>query len=200
MIGPVVENLIGAFLSPRASMRRLLAGGHGMDAALLLVLLAFLVRQIFMVITPGVQIDDRTASLGEYLVGVAGFYLMFGLLVILAFQVGRMFGGVGSFKNAALAIAWYLLVGSLLTPLLAPAWVEMLKVAEVIAENPGQPPPDLPRGALLTAVLVSCVSFWLLASYVAELHRFTHTWNVLFVVLGLTVPMSMLGLVLFPFA
>ena len=40
MIGAVVENIIGGYLHPRASVRRIIDGGHGFGVALLMVLLA----------------------------------------------------------------------------------------------------------------------------------------------------------------
>jgi len=53
MIGAVVENIIGGYLHPRASVRRILAAGHGLDVALLMVVLAYLVREIFFIVTAG---------------------------------------------------------------------------------------------------------------------------------------------------
>ena len=64
MIGAVVENIIGGYLHPRASVRRLLDAGHGLDAALTMVALAFLVGEIFVVITPGVRPETAVYGVG----------------------------------------------------------------------------------------------------------------------------------------
>jgi len=105
MIGAIVENLIGAFLSPRRSVRRLIDGGFGIDAALLLVLLGFAVRQIFVLITPGVLPEGTGISLSEYLMELMQSYVTFGFMTMLVYHVGRFFGGEGTLIGSALAHA-----------------------------------------------------------------------------------------------
>jgi hypothetical protein len=199
MIGPVVENLIGAFLSPRRSVRRLIDGGFGVDAALLLVLLGFAVRQIFVLITPGVLPEGTSITLSEYFMELMQSYVTFGFMTIVVYQVGRFFGGKGTLIGAALTMGWYLLVVSVFTPVVLPAFVEFLEAAKAAAASPDTPP-EIPGAALLALIASSCFMLWLLAAYIAEMHRFTRTWNVLFVVIGLSIPFSMLASALMPIA
>jgi hypothetical protein len=195
----MVENLIGAFLSPRRSVRRLIDGGFGIEAALLLVLLGFLIRQIFVLITPGVLPEGTSISLSEYFFELMQSYVTFGFMTMLVFHVGRFFGGKGSLMGSALAMAWYLMVISVFTPIVLPAFVEFIEAARAAAAAPDVPP-DVPGGAMLALVASSCMMLWLLAAYIAEAHRFVRTWNVLFAVIGLSIPFSILASALMPIA
>jgi hypothetical protein len=199
MIGPLVENVIGAFLSPRRSVRRLIDGGHGMDAALLMVLLGYLAREIFILITPGTRLEGAGIPPGRYIVGLVEAYITFGFMTTVVHHVGRMFGGKGTFRGAALAIAWYLLVISIFTPVVVPAFIEFAEAAKAAAGAP-EGPVAVPGGAMLVLTVSSCLMLWLLAAYIAELHRFARTWNVLFVVIGLSIPISILASSLMPLA
>lgn len=199
MIGPMVENLIGAFLAPRRSVRRLVDGGFGIDAALLMVLLGFVVREIFVLITPGVLPEGTGIALSEYFMELVQSYVTFGFLTMVAYHVGRFFGGKGTLIGAALAMAWYLMVISVFTPIVLPAFVEFVEAAKAAAAAPDSPP-EVPGRALLALVVSSCIMLWLLAAYIAEMHRFARTWNVLFVVIGLSIPISMLASSLMPIA
>ncbi len=199
MIGPTVENLIGAFLSPRRSVRRLIDGGHGVDAALLMVLLGYLAREIFVLITPGIQPEGAGIALAEYFLGLIQAYISFGFMTLVVFHIGRLFGGKGTFQGTALAMGWYLLVISIFTPVVLPAFVEFVEAAKVAVESPDTPV-VVPGQAMLVLTVSSCLMLWLLAAYIAELHRFARTWNVLFVVIGLSIPISILASSLMPIA
>ncbi|HSF94108.1 MAG TPA: YIP1 family protein [Thermohalobaculum sp.] len=195
MIGALFENLFDAFLRPRRSVRRLIDGGHGLDAALLLVLLGYLARAIFVLVTPGARMFDGAMPMAGYLIGLIEAYLTFGILVIAVHHVGRLFGGTGTLPGAAIAMAWYQLVVSVLTPFVASASVAFIEAVKAASENPDTPP-ELPGGSMLILSLSLCVMMWLLASYVAELHRFERTWNVLSVMIGLSMGISILGIAL----
>jgi hypothetical protein len=199
MIGPLVENLIGAFLSQRRSVRRLIDGGHGMDAALLMVLLGYVTREIFILITPDTRLEGGGVPLAQYIMGLIEAYLTFGLMTALVLHVGRLFGGSGTLRGAALTVAWYLLVISILTPMVVPAFLEFAEAAKAAADSPDGPV-VVPGGAMLLLTISSCLMLWLLAAYIAELHRFARTWNVLFVVIGLSIPISILASSLMPLA
>lgn len=199
MIGALVENLIGAFLSPRRSVRRLIDGGHGMDAALLMVLLGYLVREIFILITPGTRLEGGGIPLSQYIMGLIEAYITFGFMTVVVHHVGRMFGGKGTLSGAALAMAWYLLVISVFTPIVVPAFIEFADAAKAAVDSPDRRV-AVPGGAMLVLTVSSCLMLWLLAAYIAELHRFARTMNVLFVVLGLSIPISILASSLMPLA
>lgn len=195
MIGALMENLIGGFLHPRASARRLLGGGHGYDAALLMVLLAFLVREIFFVITPGARLGTESVSLGRYALQLINALITFALFSAAICYVGRMFGGKGGFRQTALVLSWYLLITSAIVPLMLPAMLEIFEVARAAAQAPAQPAP-LPGWAVTIVLAGSGVLFWLLASYIAELHGFASTLRVLVAVICLSLPLYMVASVL----
>ena len=185
MIGAVMENLIGGYLHPRASVRRLLAGGHGLDAAIGMVLLAFLLYQIFLILVPGVRTGEEGASISHYGLALLWSLFVFGLNAAAVHVIGRMFGGQGTFEQTALVLSWFLVVTSVPRALAAPAVIEFSEAAQAAARSPASPP-EVPADAMLTLLVVSGLVLWLLASYVAELHRFERTWHVLIAIFGIS--------------
>ena len=182
MIAAVVENIIGGYVHPRASVRRLLAGQHGMDAAIAMVVLAWVVREMFFIIVPGVRQGEEGFSLIYYLFGLIDSLITFGLFSLMVCYIGRMFGGKASFQQTGLVVAWYLLVTSIIVPLVVPAVLSIVEAAQAGQEVPG--------GAGIVVVGASAVMLWLLASYIAELHGFGRTWQVLAVLLGFSILLS----------
>jgi hypothetical protein len=200
MIGAVVENIIGGYLHPRASVRRMIAAGHGLDVALMMVVLAFLVREIFFIVTPGARPETESLSLGRYVLHLVDALLSFAVFSTAMCYVGRIFGGKGTFRQTGLVLGWYLLVTSAVVPLVLPAVLRIVEAAEAAAVAPTAPV-ALPAGAAMIVLVSSGVLMWLFASYVAELHRFARTWRVLAVIVGLSIPFSMVASALLsPFA
>ena len=199
MIGAVVGNIIGGYLHPRASVRRLLDAGHGLDVALLMVVLAFLVREIFFIVTPGARPEMVSLSLARYFLHLVDALLSFAVFSVAICYVGRLFGGKGTLRQTGLALAWYLLVTSAIVPLVLPAVLRIVEVAEAAAAAPTAEV-VLPAGAAMIVLVSSGVLMWLFASYVAELHRFARTWTVLAAIIGLSIPFSMIASALLPFA
>jgi hypothetical protein len=199
MIGAVVENIIGGYLHPRASVRRLLAAGHGLDVALMMVLLAYLVREIFFIVTPGMQPETASLSLGRYALHLVDALLSFAVFSVAICYVGRLFGGKGSLVQSGLVLAWYLLVTSVVVPFVLPAVLRIVEAAEAAAAAPAAAV-SLPAGSALIVLISSGVLMWLFASYVAELHRFARTWSVLAAIIGLSIPFSMIASALLPLA
>ncbi|HUF87824.1 MAG TPA: hypothetical protein VMM59_10630 [Thermohalobaculum sp.] len=182
MIQAVMENLIGGYLHPRASVRRLLAGRHGIDAAVAMVVLAWVVREMFFILVPGGRQGGEGVSFVYYLVGLIDSLITFGLFSLMVCYVGHMFGGKANFPDTALVVAWYLLVTSIIVPLILPAVISIVEAARAGTEVPGGP------GFVVMAS--SAVMLWLLASYIAELHRFARTWQVLGALLGFSILFS----------
>ena len=197
MIGAVVENIIGGYLHPRASVRRLLDAGHGIDVALTMVVLAFLVREIFFIVTPGARHDTSGLSLGRYFLSLVDALISFAVFSTAICYVGRVFGGKGTFRQTGLVLAWYLLVTSAIVPLVLPAVLRIVEWANAAAVV-HTAPIDPPAGAALIVLVGSGVLMWLFASYVAELHRFARTWSVLAAIIGLSIPVSMIASALLP--
>ncbi len=199
MIGAVVENIIGGYLHPRASVRRLLDAGHGLDVALTMVVLAFLVREILFIVTPGARPETTGLSLGWYFQHLIDALISFAVFSTAICYVGRVFGGKGTLRQTGLVLAWYLLVTSAIVPLVLPAVLRIVEVAEAAGAAPAAPI-ALPAGAALIVLVSSGVLMWLFASNVAELHRLTRTCSVLAAIVGLSIPFSMVASALLPFA
>ena len=197
MIGAVVENIIGGSLHPRASVRRLLDAGHGLDVALTMVVLAFLVREIFFIVTPGARHEMAGLSLGRYFLSLVDALISFAVFSTAICYVGRVFGGKGTLRQTGLVLAWYLLVTSAIVPLVLPSVLRIVGAAEAAAAA-HTAPAALPAGSVLIVLVGSGVLMWLFASYVAELHRFARTWSVLAAIIGLSIPFSMIASALLP--
>jgi len=191
MIGAVVENIIGGYLHPRASARRMLDAGHGIEVALQMLVLAFVVREIFMVITPGARPEGVAVSLVGYLVSFFDALMSFAVITTLACYVGRIFGGVGTMRDSAVVLGWYTLVTSFVVPLVMPALMRIYEAAAATAEDPSAPVP-LPAGPAMIMLATSSIVLWMLASYIAELHRFNRTLSVLSVIIGIALAVSVL--------
>lgn len=197
MIGAVVQNVAGGVLRPRASVRRIIDGGHGFDVALLMVLLALLVREIFVLLIVGARSDTGGLHLGAHVQAVIEGMVSFAVLSGLVYGGGRMFGGTGTWRQTNVAMAWYLLVTSVFVPLALPA---LIYVAEAVSEagHGAVGPVQIPGGLLTMFAIASGVMLWLFACYVAELHRFARTWSVVGVILGLAAAFSFIVMALVP--
>ena len=197
MIGAVAQNVLGGILRPRASVRRIIDGGHGFGVALLMVLLALLAREIFVLLVLGPRSEASGLQLGIHLQAVIEGMISFLILSALVYGVGRVFGGTGTWRDTNLAIAWYLLVTSVFVPLALPA---LIHVAEAVAAagDGSVAPVDIPGNLLTMFAVASGIMLWLFACYVAELHRFARTWNVVAVMLGLTAALAFILVALVP--
>jgi len=195
MIGAVIENLIAGYMQPRRSVRRLLDGPYGLPEALLLATLAYLIGAIFTILIPVGEQPPAGSLFVLHVLGLLRQFLSLFLVSGLIFVIGRQFGGRASWRDAYLGIAWYSVVTSLVAPLTLPATVQVVRAVD--AADGGAV--DIPfGGAMLLFTVVSGIMLWLLACYVAELHRFERTWNVLAVILGLSAVISVIFVALVP--
>jgi hypothetical protein len=195
MIGAVIENLIAGYLTPRRSVRRLLDGPHGMAEALLLATLAYLIGAIFAVVIPVGEHPRAGSLIGLHLLGLLLQFLSLFLVSGLVYVIGRQLGGQGSWRDAYLGVAWYSVVTSLIAPLTLPARAQVMRAVDAAGDGPV----DIRLGApLLLFLVVSGVMLWLFACYVAELHRFERTWNVLAAILGLSAVVLVVVVLIMP--
>jgi hypothetical protein len=185
MIGAVVENFIGGYLHPRASVRRLLDAGHGLDAMAQMATLAFLLRMIFIIVVPGARPDVEDIHVGWYLMELATFLVVFALLSVMVYSIGRYFGGKGTLLETGMTLSWYLLVTTIIDLLFLTALVPIVSASEEIVSAPANPV-DIPGWAIVVLMVSMGIATWLFASFVAELHRFARTWNVLMAMVGLS--------------
>jgi hypothetical protein len=178
--------MIQGYSAPRRSIRRLLDGENGLEAALGFLALAFLVEAILSIIFGG----RGGASIGIYLINIAMQLALFFLLAGLIFAIGRAAGGTGSLQGSQLVVGWHALVTSPLTPLTVPVSYAFRAPTEAAAGAAGAaaaaPEVQIPAGGVFFAFVYAAISFWLMANYVAELHQFRNTWGVLGAIVGVT--------------
>lgn len=199
MIKAALLNILDGILRPRASVRRLLDAGHGYEVALQLVLLGYLVLAIFTLAIPGARSETDTLPLGWYLTGLLLQFVVYLGIVAMVYGVGRFFGGKGRWIDAHLGVAWYVLLSAFIEPMTMPAQIQLSRIGEALGRGE-EVAAGISGGALILFVLAGGLMLWLLASCVAELHRFASTWGVLGVIFGLSIGVSMLWMALMPAA
>lgn len=176
MIGATFENIIGGFLHPRASVRRVLALKPGIDAILLMILLAFAIRGMVALLLPAEAFGGDQKSLGQYIAILVSTYIGFAIEVTLICYIGRAFGGIGDIRITATAIAWYHVVTSAIEEPVALIARMNIQAVMDLAENPASAPP--PGGLALIGFVGGCLLIWLFAAFIAELHGFKRTLSV----------------------
>lgn len=172
MLGQLLVWTVDGLLTPRASLRRLIRSGWGLDEAALLVGLGYCIQAIFAILIPGGRPPEVSGlplgyHLGQILIQYTLFFLGSGGI----YWGGRLFSGQGSLPDSYLAMGWYVLVTSLLSPILiAGVALAQLEAYSVF-------------GAFLM-FSVAAAGLWLLAAYIAEAHRFESVGKVFGAVFG----------------
>lgn len=174
MTGDFARVLVEGYTAPRASARRLLDSGHGIEVALGMVALAYLIQAMLTILfmSTGFGISGHLLAIMQQLV-------TFFLLSALVYGIGRLAGGTGTLQGAQLIVGWHALVTSVISPLAIG-----VSTAAFTAADGGSG--GVPAGLAVMAILYVSISFWLMANYVAELHGFRNSWNVLGAIVGLT--------------
>jgi Yip1 domain len=172
--GELVSAVAEGYVAPRRSMRRLLDGGHGIEAALVMLALAYLVQAILTVlfISSGIGV-------GGHLLAIIQQVVMFFLLAALVYGIGRLAGGTGTMEGAQVVVGWHSLVVSVISPL-------AIGVSSVAFRSGTEEGAGMPAGLGILAFVYVAISFWLMANFIAELHGFRSTWSVLGAIVGLT--------------
>lgn len=172
------QALVQGFTAPRLSARRILDSGGGVQLALMMVALSYLVQAIFSILLmPG------GFGIGGHLLAIIQQVIIFFLLSGLVYGIGRMAGGTGSLLGSQLVVAWHALVTSVISPLAIG-----ISAATFRAQASG----EIPSAVLLLGVVYVAISFWLMANYVAELHGFRSAASVLGAIIGLTFAFAIL--------
>ncbi|MEM1278018.1 MAG: YIP1 family protein [Pseudomonadota bacterium] len=193
MYSAVTQNLIGGLLQPRASARRMLDLGYGMREVMLLILLGYVIGAIFNILLPMVSGYGGAGLL--HLFGLLNWSVMVLVMAWLAWIPPRMFGGKGSWEEALRATAWLSVLMNLIWPLMLIAFRilpegslleaiesgDMLALATIVERL-------TPGDRTFFQILIYTyffASFWLFASFVAEVHQFRKTWLVFLTMMGL---------------
>ncbi len=172
--------IVEGYTAPRHSIRRLLDGGNGLEAALACLALAFLIEAMLSIAFGG----RGGASLSVYLINIAMQLAVFFLLSGLIYAIGRAAGGKGTLPGSQLVVGWHALVTSPMTPLTVPIAQAFRAPPEAAADTAAQL--QVPAGGVFLAFIYAAISFWLMANYIAELHQFRNTWGVLGTLVGVT--------------
>ena len=172
------------YRSPRAAVRDLLNAGHGFNVALLFIALGYLIETILVELLIGRSLSSEVPLISFHLSSIV--MTLFGFLILsgLVFWVGRAMGGKATLAQSQLAISWFMLISSVLTPFALMAMPEQLR------NPPTDPdvPIDMSDANLTIMMIVSAIAFWLLSSTIAEAHGFRSVWRVAAVILA--IPMS----------
>ena len=159
------------------TVRRVLNMNPGIDAILLMVLLAFAIRGIIAVLLPAEAFGAEPRSLGTYVGGLISTYIGFAIEVTLICYIGRIFGGKADMRQTAVAMAWYHVVTSVIEEPVALIARMNIQAMMDLAKNPEAAPP--PGGLAFLGFAAGCLLIWLFAAFIAELHGFKRTMSVL---------------------
>lgn len=180
MIGDFARALLQGYVAPRASARRVLDSGQGIEAALCMVALAYLLQSMLTIL-----FLSGAFGLVGHVMAIVQQLVTFFLFSALVYGIGRLAGGTGTMTGAQLIIGWHALVTSLISPL-------AIGVSVAVFGAAADGTTGVPPGVVLMAIAYLGISFWLLANYVAELHGFRNPWAVLGTIVGLSFACAML--------
>lgn len=153
-------------------------GPHVSDAALMIVA-AYALQRAWNLLLLG---DTASLSLVQHIFSLLVMLATTFVIGFLIFTIGRAFGGHASREQSLAAAAWHSLVMTLL-------WPVLLVGAGEISLAPGS---EVSLAALLVVLFFSGQWIWLLARYTAAIHGFRSNWNVVGVILGLSMLFSTL--------
>ncbi len=161
MIGTFISNVFGAYSDPRGSARRMLSLSPSMGDCALMVLLAFAIQSLFGVLlglAGGIDLADEGIGIGRRVSELALQFLLFGVLTLGAFLIGRRFGGRATPQQLAQVIAWHYLVTAFLAP------VNLIGAQSMAGGGVGL--------LFLLVPLSLGLSIWIFSAFVAEAHGF----------------------------
>jgi hypothetical protein len=166
--------------TPRPVVRRIIAARPDGQARLTLVGLGAALQgalwALCSVFAPAIAV-----GLGGHAILAVVAFANYAITTSLATQIGRRFGGQGEPTEVAAAVAWHAVVVAALTPL------------QAAALSGGGPQGEVSGFGVILLLVYAGLNVWLLASCIAEAHRFASTGRVAAVTVGVFV---MLGLVL----
>lgn len=176
------------FTNPRAAARWLMGLGLADGPRWLAFTIVAILSALTMTLGEGVE--PPSADLGDasgalplpplVWVGLLGFGMM--VTTGLATGVGRLFGGTGRFAQAQVLVVW----------------LQLVQVAMVLVQIGAML--VLPPLAVVIDIASIAVVFWMMSSFLAELHGFRHTGLVFLGILGTGLGMALaLALLMAPF-
>ena len=171
--------------APRIAARQVLALQLSMQTRWMALALASVLSALLLHFSLSLlPVDEQQMLLGvpaplESALVQAG---LLALMAVLTHQVGRWRGGKGNFADALILIVWWqtILLG-----------FQLVQIATLLI---------FPLATGLLGLVGLVLVFWLLTSFVAELHGFASAWKVLMGIIATLIGVSiLLSLVLLPF-
>lgn len=193
MIADFAKFMVQGYLAPRATLRRVLKGGHGFDIALQLIALGYLLETVLVKLLVSRTGDGEVSLIAFHMLNITATVCGFLILSGLIFWAGRAMGGIATLAQTQLAIAWFMMVTSILSPF------AMMGLPDAFFNPPADPsiPIDMSSANTTLIFVVAGAVIWLLSSTVAEAHGFRSVWRVAAVIMafpiGLLLMISMLG-------
>lgn len=197
MIQDALMGVIEGLVAPRRSVRRILDMKPQIETILGLVVLGYAMQAFFGVLVLDLLFDippltdedgipqESLPPLIYHALNLVGQIVLLFLLACLVFWVGRIFGGTGQLSEALTALAWHLVVTSLLMPFF------FYGSAAMVVDSQS----DFPF--LLLAASMA-IGIWVLASFVAEVHGFESVWAVIGVMLGMSFTIGLVMALMLP--
>jgi hypothetical protein len=179
--------MVQGLTAPRATVRGVLNGGHGFDAALLMITLGYLIESVMIkLLVPGGTgaVNPISFHMLNAIGTVCGFFILSGL----SYWVGRIFGGIATLAQSQLAIAWFMLTNSLLAPF------AVMSLPDDFRNPPTDPATqiDLSDANPTVIFIVVGIAMWLLSSAIAEAHGFRSVWRVAAMILAVPATLMIL--------
>ncbi|MCL5775892.1 hypothetical protein M1105_02610 [Limibaculum sp. FT325] len=189
MIRDLLARLVEGLFQPRRSAHWVLSANHGIDTALLFIVLAYSLQAVIQILLPGARTlpeGFEGLPLAMHLLNLLLQVLLAGMMSFMIFAVGRLFGGTGSRLQAFVIVGWHTLVTTLLAP---PFLLGMAQIAAGSGVSPAM---------LGLMVAAGIVWLWVLAVYTAVLHGFGSVWAVMGVITGALLLVSALFMNMMP--
>lgn len=184
MIADLFRWIAGGIIAPQRTVEWLLSLRLRFMDAVLVLTLAYLIGEIALLVLGVGQSPDGSSFVEVHLLGFGLSIMVMFLVSLTVFVIGQVFGGTATFEQCCVVISWHTLVVSVLTPLIELGALELSLVAERAA---AQAPPSDPHGGVMAGFLIAIgISFWLMARYITEVHRFQSTMVVMAGMVGTT--------------
>ena len=207
MIASFAYRLFEGVFAPRRSARWMLGRAPTLKQSLLMVCFGVVFSQITYFVGVELIYQQRAQDMDMVLslfINLAVSLLTVGMVSGLAFRLGARKGGGAGYGQIAGLVAWWTIVGALISPLLIIAFSEFLQFPEgyqaaseeVLAHDLRRGAVQLSGPAFISFFALGLYHLWILSSYVAVAHGFKSTGSVMISAIALFFGFSlMLGLV-----
>jgi hypothetical protein len=185
IIRQFLDLLTRGLLAPREVARRVIDARPGLTDRLMMLGLAAALQGMLWAATSLLAQSGAGIGLFGHFRLVAQVFVNYALTALVAYHLGKRFGGRGTQEQVATAVAWHAMLTAALTPVLA------------LAVSGGSPQTGLSGGGALLIMAYAIYNVWLLGACVAEAHGFASAARVAAVAFGLSVAVGTVLLLVF---